>query len=102
MHSYHDVIENWLIQYTCDKKQPGKKLLVLTSELLSSKATRGIGGEGGGAHVWFIKGAIRSDLGLMPLAAFMVANLPFVINSVDQPNILFYSPPTQYHSLFRN
>ena len=31
-----------------------------------------------------------------------VANLPLVINSVDQPNIRFYSPPTQHHSIFRN
>ena len=33
---------------------------------------------------------------------FTVANLPLVINSVDKPNIRFYSPPTQHRSLFRN
>ena len=33
---------------------------------------------------------------------FTVANLPLVINSVVKPNIRFFSPPTQHHSLFRN
>ena len=30
----------------------------------------------------------------------MVAKLPLVINSVDKPNIRFYSPLTQCHNFF--
>ena len=33
---------------------------------------------------------------------FTVANLPLVINSVDKPNIHFFSLPTQHHSFFTN
>ena len=31
-----------------------------------------------------------------------MVNLPFVINSIDQPDICLYSPLTQYSSYFRN
>ena len=33
---------------------------------------------------------------------FMVANLPLVLNSVEQSNIYFCSPLIQHHSFFRN
>ena len=50
-------------------------------------------------RIWSAKELILETSALECLYSGQIA---FVINSVDKPNILFYSPPTQHHSFYKN